>query len=313
MSSNWITVYASPSAGNVSMNNSQWKTALNSSLNQIIWRKCNGCSSEEHRNIFYRRITSWGNINIKNLFIDTWADEQNGTGNKLNVDFELYSTYSNAVNRVNRWNYCNYNDNGIGFPRDCGSSRFVGGQWRSWSSRVKSNDYWMYMIEQNAGAAVVDKDQAEIELLQSFLGNDPNEVEEFQNPPNIIENFSNSQETTAESLFRQLSNNYDVKLNLAKSQEELMSKQRTMLNEKENKIQMRNEKLVKETQAGIDTDRRSLAHYEIDQTYLVGLTKIVKIILFIMCVIVLLEILFPGGLNKLSSIKLPSKDNIFKS
>ena len=31
----------------------------------------------------------------------------------------------------NRWKFCNYNDNGIGFPRDCGKNGAVGGQWNS--------------------------------------------------------------------------------------------------------------------------------------------------------------------------------------
>ena len=30
-----------------------------------------------------------------------------------------------------RWSFCNYNDNGIGFPRDCGKNGAVGGQWNS--------------------------------------------------------------------------------------------------------------------------------------------------------------------------------------
>ena len=30
-----------------------------------------------------------------------------------------------------RWKFCNYNDNGIGFPRDCGKNGAVGGQWNS--------------------------------------------------------------------------------------------------------------------------------------------------------------------------------------
>ena len=45
------------------------------------------------------------------------------------------STYQDAMDDSNAWQYCNYDDGGVGFPRDCGRSSGVGGQWNSWAGR----------------------------------------------------------------------------------------------------------------------------------------------------------------------------------
>ena len=53
------------------------------------------------------------------------------SNNLLNVQFALYSTLADAQADQNRWAFCNYDDFNVGFPRDCGPTGFVGGQWNS--------------------------------------------------------------------------------------------------------------------------------------------------------------------------------------
>ena len=191
---NWITVWSSP--GNtktrhpvINRSNKDWQSLLKNSENQIIWRQCNDCNSAPHRNIFYRRISPWKGTDIKSLFLHTWSISSNGKANRLNVDFELYSSYDDALKRIRRWNWCNYNDRGIGFPRDCGPHRPVGGQWRSWSSRTSWNKNWRfkYLIEQNKQEAAIEKDKLVKSLTKSFFGTDPRE--HFTDMPKNIKKF----------------------------------------------------------------------------------------------------------------------------
>lgn len=102
---------------------STWPT-FSTDLPFYIRRTCPSCA-DSHKTIVYKRLTAlpYG-YDIENLFLDTWAS----TNNNLNVDFELYSSMGYAQAGLFKWTSCNYNDNGIGFPRDCGG---VGGQWNS--------------------------------------------------------------------------------------------------------------------------------------------------------------------------------------
>ena len=311
----WLTVFKSPKIGYFDLNDDKWKEALKNSSNQIIWRQCSTCTNT-HKDIFYKRITSWGNINIRNLFLDTWSSKPNGTSNVLNKDFELYSTYQDALNGNNKWNVCNYNDTGIGFPRDCGPSRWTGGQWKSWSNRIRDrNSKWIFKIEQDMGSELETIfNDFNTNLYQSSTGNDPKErgigfdtfinlnkktkntIEKFENPSNKnIEHFTDkNKQDVATNLFNELINNYQVKLDYAASQEQLMSKQRTALNEKDKKINTRAEEIEKNHQRNIDTSRVTLLHDSIEQDYLYGLVSILKYILLWMCFCVIFSVLFPG-------------------
>jgi hypothetical protein len=62
--------------------------------------------------------------------INTWSS----SNNVLNQDFELYSTLEDLENGVNKWTYCNYDDDGVGFPRDCGPTGGVPSQWSPYQS-----------------------------------------------------------------------------------------------------------------------------------------------------------------------------------
>jgi hypothetical protein len=87
-----------------------------------------------HRDIYYRRFDTEGlprEVNLFDILKNNWFDR---FGNTFNDDFKLYSTYSDAVADSGAWAFCNFNDPGVGFPRDCGPIRLVGGQWNSFVS-----------------------------------------------------------------------------------------------------------------------------------------------------------------------------------
>lgn len=105
--------------------------------NGIIRRFCPGCSNTLHKEIYYKRITPLPDPSefdgktpkdFLDLFLNNWFDEPK---NKLNVDFELYSTYLDARTGQNKWTFCNYNDATVGFPRDCGPQQFLPNGWIS--------------------------------------------------------------------------------------------------------------------------------------------------------------------------------------
>lgn len=101
----------------------------------IIQRECSDCR-DSHKNIFYKRLNPIDRyFDAYHMFIKTWRSSyrhdtwgQYEISNKLNVDFELYSTLDDALAGKNRWTYCNYND-WVGFPRDCGPTRKINNQW----------------------------------------------------------------------------------------------------------------------------------------------------------------------------------------
>lgn len=62
------------------------------------------------------------------------------------IDFVLYDNISDAKSDVNAWKFCNYDDSGVGFPRDCGKQKAVGGKWISYypglNSRTEKDFIW---------------------------------------------------------------------------------------------------------------------------------------------------------------------------
>jgi hypothetical protein len=94
----------------------------------VFKRDCTDCDAE-HATVFYKRITPIGSISTYNLMKNLWAS----SGNQLNKDFKLYSTYADLLVDKNAWQFCNYDDTGnaIGGFRDCGKTSGVGFQWNS--------------------------------------------------------------------------------------------------------------------------------------------------------------------------------------
>jgi hypothetical protein len=90
-----------------------------------------------------------GEVNMYERAFYNWFS----SNNMLNKDFELYSTYSDAIQGTNKWSFCNYDDAGVGFPRDCGPTGFVGGQWNS--KRRGGQKHWAIYIDTSDGVATV--------------------------------------------------------------------------------------------------------------------------------------------------------------
>jgi hypothetical protein len=116
----------------------------------IIRRVCSSCTSEPHRDIYYKRLTplpplgtnsTAGEVYFLDTFMNQWRDNVNGVPfNVLNVDFKLYSTYQDALDDTNAWTYCSYNYDHLGFPRDCGPKGWVGNQWNNYNGVYTHGD-----------------------------------------------------------------------------------------------------------------------------------------------------------------------------
>jgi hypothetical protein len=107
----------------------------------LILRKCPSCTVESHKEIVYKRITPFNEfqegistattMDIPNLFMNQWRE----VNNKINVDYELYSSIADALAGTNAWQVADYNtnDNKYGFPRNSGPDRYVFNQWNSYA------------------------------------------------------------------------------------------------------------------------------------------------------------------------------------
>ena len=111
-----------------------------------VLRKCLSCRQESHKYIIYKRYTAVPpDLDIKDLFLANWFDTN---GNTFHVDFDLFSTMEDAENGVNKWQFCNFNDREIGFPRDCGPTGRVSGEWNS-LTRGGETDFAYYVKNDN--------------------------------------------------------------------------------------------------------------------------------------------------------------------
>ncbi len=102
-------------------------TVLRDGVGAILKRECSSCQTS-HKLIYYKRIKKFPpGFSIYDTLLNTWAS----FNNVLNNDFELYSTFQDLINQENKWQFCNYDDQGIGFPRDCGKQHSIPNQWTS--------------------------------------------------------------------------------------------------------------------------------------------------------------------------------------
>jgi len=97
----------------------------------VMRRKCQNCGAE-HKEIYYVRRAGVDSFDFYERFLVTWHDEG------FKTDFDLYSTEEDALLERNAWAFCNsavrVNHQGVAFPRDCGVTGFVGGQWNGLNS-----------------------------------------------------------------------------------------------------------------------------------------------------------------------------------
>lgn len=116
----------------------------------IVHRSCPSCA-DTHKDIFYKRITPVPSLsdfdgerpdNFLDLFTGSWFSTPS---NQLNVDFKLYSSYDDAIEDVDAWTFCNYDEEHVGFPRECGPTALTVGQWSSTTSRTDGQDYILHV------------------------------------------------------------------------------------------------------------------------------------------------------------------------
>jgi hypothetical protein len=124
----WRTVFSKGSYGPVDLGESQTDSLFNSG--HVFRRECKNCAPS-HELIYYKR-TSRSPFSAYSNMKNCWES----FNNQLNVDFKLYSTLEDMNADRNAWISCNYDDctHGIGFPRDCGPSGLISGQWNSETS-----------------------------------------------------------------------------------------------------------------------------------------------------------------------------------
>ena len=125
---NWVLGYATK---RTDVGEKKFNTLFHASKTHIIKRVCRSCKPE-YREIFYRRYTHVSTFGAYDYMKQNWRS----ASNKINKDFGIFSSYGDALAKKNPWKFCNYDDPGVGFPRDCGMTKAVGGQW---NSDVKKN------------------------------------------------------------------------------------------------------------------------------------------------------------------------------
>jgi hypothetical protein len=121
----FTTVYMKGSYGALD-DAAKFNLDFRSSSHGIIRRECKSCASA-YQDVYIRRFTSHQTWDAYSYLMVTWRDDNN----RMNTDFAIYSSLQDALDDTNRWKFCNYNDPGIGFPRDCGATGYVGWQWNS--------------------------------------------------------------------------------------------------------------------------------------------------------------------------------------
>ena len=73
--------------------------------------------------VYVRTSSIPQDFDARTLFTNDWSN----VGNEMGHDFELYD----QLHDNQPWQYCNYNDEGIGFPRDCGKDGAISNRWFS--------------------------------------------------------------------------------------------------------------------------------------------------------------------------------------
>merc|ERR1712008_286153 len=124
-----------------------FRALINDSPNMIIRRKCLSCESPQHRDIYYQRLTDLPpaeEVDFLDMFMNNWSNSSN---NVLGVDFHLYSSYD--LNTP-EWSYCNYNEEGYGFPLDCGPNEKVVQNWNSYVRAGGNADHHAFYVEKSS-------------------------------------------------------------------------------------------------------------------------------------------------------------------
>jgi hypothetical protein len=119
-----VPVYAKGSSfGTVTKNKAEFNALAQTAKLGIVRRECTDCVAT-HNDVYFRRKKNPESYDYWDGLLITWRGDVG-----FHTDFDIYSSYDDAIKDKNPWNACNGNDPGVGFPRDCGPTKQVGGQW----------------------------------------------------------------------------------------------------------------------------------------------------------------------------------------
>jgi hypothetical protein len=85
----------------------------------------------------YKRKSDWKDVDQYDLFINKWSVRGQ---NLFHKDFDIYSTFEDAQADRSAWKYCNGDDNGVGFPRDCGVKKHTNWRWFAFPKDAVDSD-----------------------------------------------------------------------------------------------------------------------------------------------------------------------------
>jgi hypothetical protein len=154
--SKWAIVVGEGEMYHPPIGDTAFRALIGESSNQIIYRKCLQCDNI-YQNIYYKRLTSLPPAEeheFLDLFMSNWYESPS---NKLGVDFNLFSTYEDALAGTNAWVFCSYDEEGIGFPGNCGvSEENTRKNWNSYAptrTGGRANDHAFY-VERNIDSSL---------------------------------------------------------------------------------------------------------------------------------------------------------------
>jgi hypothetical protein len=130
----WECVLSKGAYGDADKGSVAFDALFAKSPTRIVRRECSTCAAS-HKEIYYKRLTSLGSLNLYTTLRNAW----NSTGNMLHKDFDLHSSFAEASADEKKWAYCNYDDGhtcgGVGAFRDCGPDHSVPDQWSSFAAQ----------------------------------------------------------------------------------------------------------------------------------------------------------------------------------
>ena len=122
-----VLTLQNPSTGDVDIGQSAFNQMFWDSEHHILKRECDHCTSDDHKVIYYKRLTLLDSFDLYTATFD-WKDDNNVLG----LDFNLYSSLVDALGGMNPWQFCNYDAPGVGMFRDCNTwSNAAANQWTS--------------------------------------------------------------------------------------------------------------------------------------------------------------------------------------
>uniref|UniRef100_A0A7S4SEI4 WSC domain-containing protein n=1 Tax=Ditylum brightwellii TaxID=49249 RepID=A0A7S4SEI4_9STRA len=160
-------------------NTNNFNSILAKSAHSLIRRLCLDCVAP-YRDVYYRRKTPAPD-NLSLIMYQAFNHDMEG--NRMGVDFNIYSTLEEALREINPWKYCAPYDpsNTRGFPNRCGpdfeSSRtdqWTRYNWRGdivWQNGVKSVKRVLFAIQNDGIDQIKFKQEwmTESEEMLAFL------------------------------------------------------------------------------------------------------------------------------------------------